>query len=188
VFTNGIQKLREKVLASQAQMVHLTPVVFDSVPLKGNTLPAGLPEYRKPFVDYDNVLTRYSEWLLSQRTNGWQVIDVHGPMKRELELHRQNIPSFAFATDGVHANAAGHLIMTEQILRHWNMADAFRPVDNEELVRLIRLRQKLVTDAWLSDIGHLRPGIDKGLPITEALKEESKLNEQIQNWLKQHRP
>ncbi len=187
-FTNGIERLRQKVLANHAQIVHLTPPVFDPVPLKGNTLPAGQAEYRKPFVDYDTVLTRYSDWLLSQRTNGWQVIDIHGPMKVELELHRKERASFAFAADGVHANAAGHLIMTDQILHYWHLAGAFKPGDNEDLVRLIRKRQKVVTDAWLSDIGHLRPGMAKGLPVTAALKEESRLNEQIHNWLKEHRP
>src|SRR5262249_42508903 len=33
-FTNGIYRLREKVLATGGQIIHLTPPVFDPVPLK----------------------------------------------------------------------------------------------------------------------------------------------------------
>src|SRR4051812_3066572 len=83
-FTNGILRLREKVIAHGAAIIHITPPTFDAVPLKGKTLGPGLPEYRQPFEGYDSVLERYSEWLLEQRKNGWSVIDVHGPMKRFL--------------------------------------------------------------------------------------------------------
>src|SRR5207302_8831251 len=114
-------RLRQKVRASGADIIHLTPPVFDSVPLKGKTLPAGLNEYRQPYIGYDDVLVRYSQWLLSERTNGWQVIDIHGPMKQELETQRKEIPSFAFAADGVHANTAGHLVLAQAIMRAWKV-------------------------------------------------------------------
>lgn len=179
-FTNGIMQLRQKVLASGADMIHLTPPVFDAGPLKGKTLPAGLKEYRQPYEGYDDVLARYSEWLLSQKTNGWQVIDIHGPMKRELELQRKESPSFAFAGDGVHVNAAGHLIMTHQILGAWNVDGPFDVDKNHELLVLIRKRQKLMTDAWLTEIGHSRPGMTKGLPVATALEQQKTLDQQIQ--------
>ena len=186
-FTNGILRLRQKVLASGAQIIHLTPPVFDPVPLKGKTLPGGLKEYRQPYEGYDDVLARYSDWLLSQRTNNWQVIDIHGPMKQALEAQRKDNPSFAFAGDGVHANAEGHLIMTQQILRAWKLDDSFEPKDHEELIRLMRKRQKLMSDAWLTEAGHLRPGMTKGLAIAEAMKQEAALNEQIRLCLQKHR-
>ena len=178
-FTNGIVRLRQKVLATGADVIHLTPPVFDAVPLKAKALPAGLKEYRQPYEGYDDVLARYSNWLLSERANGWQVIDIHGPMKQELETQRKQVPSFAFAADGVHANAAGHLIMTHQILRAWNVDGPFDVDKNHELLVLIRKRQKLLTDAWLTEIGHSRPGMTKGLPIAAALEQEKTLNQQI---------
>ena len=55
---------------------------------QGPTLPAGLAEYRQPYEGYDEVLDRYSEWLLAQRASGWDVVDVHGPMKRYLAATR----------------------------------------------------------------------------------------------------
>jgi lysophospholipase L1-like esterase len=194
-FTNGIHRLREKVRASGAVIVHLTPPVFDPIPLKGKTLPAGLKEYRQPCEGYDEVLTHYSDWLLEQRTNGWQVIDVHGPMKRFLEARRKQSPDFVLAGDGVHPNAIGHLIIAEQIVRTWKLPTGsstngvrftWRAPDHEdaqkdgnELLALIRKRQRLLTDAWLTDIGHSRPGMTRGLPIADAIQKAESLDQQI---------
>ena len=89
-FQNGIKKLRERAAASGAEVIHLTPPSFDSVPLKGRTLPAGLAEYPSPFEGYNQVLDRYSEWLLAQRAKGWEVVDIHGPMNRFLAERRRD--------------------------------------------------------------------------------------------------
>src|SRR4051794_35272041 len=88
-FQDGIRFVREKAAAVGAKVLHLTPPVFDPVPIQSKTLPAGRAEYRQPFEGYDEVLQRYSEWLLAQRVKGWDVVDVHGPMKRFLEKERQ---------------------------------------------------------------------------------------------------
>jgi lysophospholipase L1-like esterase len=175
-FTNGIHRLRERVLASGAQIIHLTPPTFDPVPIKANTLPAGLKEYRKPYEGYDDVLARYSEWLLAQRKNGWQVIDVHGPMKRELLEKRKQDPSFKFAGDGVHANEAGHWLITQQILKAWHL-----PVRNldRKLLPAVHERQKMLTDAWLTEIGHSRPGMKRGLPIEEATRRAQTMKNEL---------
>jgi len=153
-FTNGIIRLHQKVIASGAKIAHLTPPVFDAVPLKGKTLPAGLSEYRQPYVGYDEVLSRYSEWLLSQRSNGWAVIDIHGPMKAALEEKRKADPKFAFAGDGVHANQQGHRIISQQILAYWSTPNA---AVSPRVISLIRKRERILSDAWLSEIGHKRP-------------------------------
>src|SRR5205085_4411563 len=68
-YQRGIQLLRERVLASGAKIIHVTPPVFDPVPIRAHTLPAGRSEYRQPYEGYDNVLERYSEWLIGQRKN-----------------------------------------------------------------------------------------------------------------------
>ncbi len=84
-YKEGLLFLREHAKARGVKVLHLTPPVFDSVPIKARTLPAGLAEYRQPFEGYDDVLRRYSEWLLSQREHGWDVVDVHGPMRLFLD-------------------------------------------------------------------------------------------------------
>jgi hypothetical protein len=41
-FQQGILKLRSQAAVAGAKVIHLTPPVFDPVPLKGKTLPAGV--------------------------------------------------------------------------------------------------------------------------------------------------
>jgi len=120
-YQQGILTLRRKVEAMGAKIIHLTPPVFDSLPILDKTLPAGLEKYEKPYSGYDDVLTRYSEWLLEQRRFGWEVYDVHGPMLQHLETRRETDPKFIFAKDGVHADATGHWLMAQALLKAWKL-------------------------------------------------------------------
>lgn len=93
-YQDGIRRLREKVAAADAQIVHLTPFVFDPVPIKGRTAPAGAEKQDQPFEGYDDVLDRYTAWLLARRAEGWRVIrpphparaDPHGAARRRSEF------------------------------------------------------------------------------------------------------
>ena len=87
-YQDGMRFLRERAAAAGAKVLHLTPPVFDPVPIRSKTLPAGLAEYRQPYEGYDEVLDRYSAWLLARKADGWDVVDVHGPMKRFLAARR----------------------------------------------------------------------------------------------------
>ncbi len=168
------------MLESGGQIIHLTPPVFDPLPLQGKTLPDGLREYRQPYEGYDEVLTRYSRWLLDQRTNGWKVIDIHGPMKQFIAKQREKDPKFVLAGDGVHANATGHTIMAEQILRAWKIEGGLTALQqNKALLSRIRERQSLLTDAWLNEIGHARPGMSRGMPMDEATRRAGELMKRI---------
>lgn len=102
-YQDGIQRLRKAVHASGAQIIHLTPPVYD--PTRGSGSP-----------DYNAVLDRYSEWLVSQRTYGWTVIDTHTPMNANLAERRRQNPKFVLAGDGVHAGSTGHWLITQAIL------------------------------------------------------------------------
>ena len=59
-FQDGIRFLRDRAAKSGARVLHLTPPVFDPVPIRSHTLPEGLAEYRQPYECYDDVLERYS--------------------------------------------------------------------------------------------------------------------------------
>lgn len=47
-----------------------------------------------------------------------------------------------------------------------------------DLLKLIRQRQRLLTDAWLTDTGHLRP-MNKGLPLDEATAKAAEIEVKI---------
>jgi lysophospholipase L1-like esterase len=55
-YKKGITTLREKVMASGARIVFLTPPVFDPLPIAKRLLPAGKDAYPQPFEGYDELL------------------------------------------------------------------------------------------------------------------------------------
>jgi lysophospholipase L1-like esterase len=189
-FQAGLRQLREKVNQTGARMIHVTPPVFDPMPIKDRTLPAGRDEYPQPYAGYNEVLDQYSAWLLDQRAQGWEAVDIHGPMNRFLAEHRQKDPAFRLAGDGVHPNPTGHWLMARQLLLHfgappeWGAMDDSRQIlaryaHGAELLKLIQQRQRLLKDSWLTDTGHRRPGMNKGLPLAEAQAKAAALEAQI---------
>jgi lysophospholipase L1-like esterase len=191
----GIQRLREKVLASGAKILHVTPPTFDPVPIKAKVLPAGREVYEQPFEGYNQVLDRYSDWLLEQRKQGWDVVSLHHPMNKFLAERRRTEPDYALAKDGVHANATGHWLIAQEILRHWKaptgrdagvggveiagLSELINQPQNGELLKFIRQRGRILSDAWLTECRHLRPGMKQGLPVSEAQKQAGDLTVKI---------
>ncbi|NBV86770.1 MAG: hypothetical protein EBS01_11050, partial [Verrucomicrobia bacterium] len=80
-FRAGMEKLHGEAAAAGARIIHITPPYFD---------PA-----RKPTQGYyPEVLSRYSQWLVSQAERGWEVIDLHSAMREEaLQAHQESIVS-----------------------------------------------------------------------------------------------
>jgi len=162
-FKAGIERLHAAVEKAGAKIIHLTPAVYDGRP--GKRHPAG-------DVDYDAVLTKYSEWLLSKRSDGWLVIDLHGPMKAALDEKRKQDPEFTFSPDAVHPSDDGHLAMARGIIAGLGGDDAALSPDLEKMLAPflpeVTARLKLLRDAYLSASGHLRPGGSAGMPLGEA--------------------
>lgn len=181
-YRRGIQWLREKVQASGAAVVVLTPPVFDPTP---EALAAAKHHY-------DDVLTRYSEWLLARRADGWTVLDIHGPMKEHLQTHRQSDPAYRLANDGVHPGEQGHWLMAQPVLNYLGLpaevSQGATPAalrllhpDADAILKLAQQRQRLLKDSWLTSTGHQRPGMGKGLPLAEAQTQAADLLRQIQS-------
>lgn len=161
-FKAGIERLHAAVEKTGANIIHLTPPVYDQRPDKPG--PAGA-------VDYDAVLAAYSEWLLSKRADGWLVIDVHGPMKEMLAAARATDPQAVFAPDAVHPNEAGHWAFCRAVLAglgDTEAAAAETPAAFKEFFPLVKQRMEILRDAYLPAAGHLRPGVRTGLPLGEA--------------------
>jgi lysophospholipase L1-like esterase len=182
-FERGIRFLRERAAKSGARVLLLTPPVFDPVPIKAQTLPDGLAEYRQPFEGYDGVLARYSNWLLARRQEGWDVVDIHTPMKSYLEAERKRDPKFRLADDGVHINLTGHWIIAREILVQWGIRREVLgdPPHFPTVLELVSKRQAILKDAWLTATGHKRPGMSKGMPLPEAQQQAQELARRI-HW------
>lgn len=165
-FKDGINWLHDTVLKSGIKkIIHLTPPLFN--------------ESKGGHVGYAKVLDTYSDWLLQQRqSKGWDVIDIHGHMEKYQKKHVRKDSSFTLAEDGVHPGKTGHWLMSRVILLHLGENDVrgadsinegLKPFPNgEAILNLVAERQQIMKDAWLTSIGHQRPGMNVGLPLEEA--------------------
>ncbi|WP_435008197.1 SGNH/GDSL hydrolase family protein [Tundrisphaera lichenicola] len=195
-YREGIESVRAKAQAAGARVLHLTPPVFDAVPVKASTLPAGLSEYRQPYTGYDEVLNLYGAWLLAQRGNGWDVVDLHGPIEQYLAHQRVHNPDFRLAGDGVHIDATGQWLIARELLKHWGVpaGEVMGESDPEkvlgalpnglEVLKLVQSKQRMLKDSWLTETRHKRPGMKKGLPMAEAQAKAGEIDGEIRKLLK----
>lgn len=176
-FKKGMDGLHQAVEHSGAKIIHVTPPVYDE--RKGAA--------------YANVLDIYSDWLVSCRyTKDWKVIDLHWPMRKELEDRRSLNPEFAFAKDGIHPDESGHFLMAkiillglgENVYEAKTIEDLLSPFNKgNQILALIEQRQEIQKLAWLSETGHLRPGIPEGLSIREAQEKVAEINLEIRKLI-----
>ncbi|PZX51105.1 lysophospholipase L1-like esterase [Algoriphagus ratkowskyi] len=177
-YKDGINWLDEKIKGINAQAIFVTPPVYD--PKKGSA--------------YANVLDNYSDWLLSRRyTDGWEVIDIHWPMRKYLEDQRALDSTYFLAKDGVHPGEMGHWLMAKEILLGLGEAEVqdFNGIqeaiasfaNGEEILALISQRQVLLRDAWLSATGHQRPGITEGISLKDAELQSNEIESKIKGLL-----
>lgn len=173
-FKAGMDWLHLAVENSGAEIIHVTPPVYDE----------------RKSAAYANVLDLYSDWLISRRYVGdWKVIDLHWPMRKELEDRRTLDQNFAFAQDGVHPGEAGHFLMAKEILLGLGEDEVKEAKTMEELfaafprgteiLQLVQQRQEILKLAWLRATGHQRPGIPEGLSMEEAEEKVAEINQEI---------
>jgi hypothetical protein len=145
------------------------------------------------------VLDTYTDWLLAQKKKaGWEVADIHTPMKKYLEAHRKidaafGIDGFALANDGVHPGDAGHWLMAKQLLIYVGEKKAgdypgihaamATHANGEKILALIAARQDFMKDAWLTETKHTRPEMNVGLPLQEAKLKSADIDKQINSLL-----
>jgi lysophospholipase L1-like esterase len=184
-FKDGLIDVHSRVAQTGARIIHLTPPYYDE--LKGGKK------------GYAATLDAYSDWVLAQQKNaGWEVIDVHYPMKKFTEEHRKTdsafgIAAFALAEDGVHPGEAGHWMMAKQILQYLgeNAVDKAPDIHaalaavphGEDILKLVAQRQSMMKDAWLTAAGHKRPFMNIGLPLNEAKEKYDTIEKQIRTLL-----
>lgn len=193
-FEDGMRWLHDTVVKSGAKIIHITPSPFDPVGCKRPLTLNGSKGFTEPYTNYDDVLTRYSAWLVSQRANGWDVVDIHTPMEQFLAGQRKSNPQYTFTRDGVHPNDVGHWLMAREILVHLGAPAEIGRMDSVELMlavsshgdelhKLIQKQENILRSAWLTEAGHLRPGHPAGLPLPEAEKQAAGLETEIRALL-----
>ena len=185
-FSEASTALRDAGLKAGARRVVLcSPPVQDS---------------KKPGVigTQDENLARYTQWLLGKRAEGWDVVDIHTPMRTALDAGRAKDPAFLLARDGVHPGREGHWIMAREILTQCfgakldgiDKAEDLFARNGDEIRKLLAARREVLFAAYMTKIGHQRPGVpghpkaEPGLLIDEAHAKDADLTRQIEALLK----
>jgi lysophospholipase L1-like esterase len=115
-------------------------------------------------------------------------------MTRFIADARRSDPKFTLAGDGVHPGPVGHWLIARELLRRWKAPAKLVAADSpdalaamhprgRQIVERVAQRQNLLRDAWLSEVGHQRPGMGKGRPLTEARTEAARALEEIRRLL-----
>ena len=185
-FGDACTALRDAILKAGARRVVLcSPPVQDS---------------RKPGVigTHDENLARYTQWLLGKQADGWDVVDIHTPMRAALDAGRSKDPAFLLAKDGVHPGREGHWIMAREILTQCfgakldgiDKAEDLFARNGDEIRKLVAARRAVLFAAYMTKIGHQRPGVPghpkakPGPSIEEANAKAADLTRQIEALLK----
>jgi lysophospholipase L1-like esterase len=194
LFQRGMTQLKSTVEKAGAKFVVVTPPFYDDL------------RAPKPF-SYNAVLDQYSDWLLEQRKEGWQVVDLHGPMTREVQKRRMADAQFTFQPDGVHPNDAGYWFVARQLIRWFGDEKAAAAATPKEmladmlsskampgslgapdaLLPIVQQRVIVLRDAYVAAAGHKRPGVAAGLPVVEAEKKAEELSAKIRKALEDAR-
>jgi lysophospholipase L1-like esterase len=118
-YQEGILKVIEKVKKANALPILMTPAPFDPKPLKDKVLDKTAEKYSwmRPFEKYDEeVLSFYSEWLLSLKEEKHLVADPHTAIMTHLANMRKQDANYRVSGDGIHPNANGHALIFRELL------------------------------------------------------------------------
>lgn len=148
-FRDGITRMVDRCKAAGAQVVLVTPPVFDN---------------RGSDSEYDTVLAKFADWEVKTPPKGvLAVADLHTPMAAVLAQQQQKDPKFHFAKDGVHPNELGHLIMAVAILKALKIEtppetpeELLHVIKADPLFALVRKHRKVRSAGWLPYIGYTR--------------------------------
>lgn len=175
----GVERLKAEVERRGATLILITPPCYD-VRRVGEA-------YRQ--AEYNALLGRYADWLLSRKADGWRVISLHAPMTAALNERVAADPEFTFQPDGVHPNDAGHWLMASLLIKHFGDAESAAAASPEAMLQqlkqppaiygLIQQRMAVRRDSYLQTAGHLRPGMAQGKSVEEAERLADELTKQI---------
>lgn len=158
-FRHGILRLRAAARQYDAEIIHVTPPIYDHQGRSG--------------FDYDEVLTAYTKWLVAQRALGWQVVDLHSAMRAEVDALKAEDAAFTVQKDHIHPDAAGHWMIAQSLISFFGDREAAALPGPESLLGSERLeaiteRMQHYQKAIHAETKPMRPGVPSGGTLIEA--------------------
>ncbi|WP_054941922.1 GDSL-type esterase/lipase family protein [Paenibacillus ihuae] len=135
-YRTGMLRLSAQIREAGAKVVLMTPPPFDATSMNGQLLPAEASgfSYLAPYRDYDRVLERYAEWLLSGSCPADGIIDLRTPLLEHIRQERSINSSYRYG-DGIHPDASGHGVIARTLLRELFQAEPGTWPDGEDARR-----------------------------------------------------
>ncbi len=159
-YKKGMTRLKNDIEKAGAKFIIITPPPFQA------------DNKAKAPGNYDEVLDAYSNWLVSQEKQGWNVIDIRPAVKKSIEAKKAENPNFTYAGDGIHPGAEGHRFIAEaiwpQLAKKMGFPGKVTFPQGQDFDKAFQ-KQQTYKHAWLSETKYERPGIPAGISI-HALK------------------
>jgi lysophospholipase L1-like esterase len=174
-YCNGMLRLRAAARQYGAEVVHVTPPIYDN--------------HEKDGFDYDSVLTTYAEWLIEQRAQGWHVADLHSEMRAKVDLAKKKKAGFTVQKDRVHPNSDGHWMMAQCLITYFGdpasaQLSSARDLLDDSRLDAITQKMKSYQKAINAETKPLRPGVPQGGTLKSAEADAKRLEERIYNKIK----
>ena len=161
-FQNGITRLVQECRAMGAQVILVTPPIFEG----GNYRSVSSTDAKPPVYEggYNTVLDQFAAWEKEHPPEGVAaVIDLHSFMAAARAERQKTVPDFKFTRDNIHPKELGHLVMAQAILQALQvpMPDApaeelLKSAQADPLFALVDQHRTLRSKAWLMHVGYVR--------------------------------
>lgn len=158
-FQNGHLRLRAAAKQYGAEILHVTPPIFDN--------------HDKHGFDYNSVLTAYSKWMAQQTDSGWLVADLHTFMSQKIAAEKTKDKKFTVQRDRVHPNKQGHWIMAQAIISYFGDTNVSKFDNGGQLLAKKNMdavvkRSIAFQKAIHAETKPLRPGVPQGGTLSSA--------------------
>ncbi|TXG37189.1 SGNH/GDSL hydrolase family protein [Seonamhaeicola maritimus] len=185
-YKKGINKLKDKVEGQGANIIFLTPTIFDAEQKKEFLLTdSDSYSYKTPYAHYNKeVLKTYANWLLESQDV--PVVDLHSYLTDIQTNYKKADSTFTLIPDAVHPNNMGHFYMAKKILNDLypaikiaNVSIEFEQLKDDPLFSMVSKRRYVRSEGWREYIGYERGETIKTNDITPTINQVKALDKQI---------
>ncbi len=177
-FQDGINSIIEKVHAANANVVLMTPPPFEmdqnrQLGKKFRSADADEFGYYKLYENYDEeVIARYSDWILQQESRVDGVVDIRTPLLSYRNAMRAEDPEYTFR--GVVLDEDAHKVIARTILASLGRDPALVNSIWKRYWAMSGARQDIMHPAWLTYTGYSLPepirSLPEGMPMIDAIE------------------